>query len=251
MRVLVLRPLADAERTAARLAARGHEAVCAPVLAVRRTEAEPPSGPFDALVLTSANALVAVDALPQAHRCLPVLAVGRRTGKAAQDAGFAPVHCAEGDRLSLARLAAGLLRPGSRLLMALGRDHKEDTLPLLTAAGFAPVPWIAYAAEAAPALPAAGRHALAGGRVEAVLHYSRRSAAIGLALARAARLEEPFLACDHVCLSQDVAEPLARAGAQHIVVAAVPDEDCLLAALDGLAARTSGAPGSPPQPGGW
>lgn len=235
MRVLVLRPEAEAHRTAARLAARGHEAVVAPVLSIRAWHEPAPEGAFDVLVLTSANALIALAEMPAAVRRLPVLAVGERTGEVARAAGFADVLCAEGDRISLAVLARRVLPTGARLLLALGREHKDDTIPLLAAAGLIPVPWITYAADAVPALPAAAVEALAAGRIDAVLHYSRRSATIGLALAEAAGVAPALLAGLQVCLSEDVAAPLRAAGAARIAVARQPDEAALLAALDGAA----------------
>ena len=60
MRILITRPQAEAERTAARLIALGHEPVIAPVLRIERTEDTPPSGSFDALIVTSVNAVPAL-----------------------------------------------------------------------------------------------------------------------------------------------------------------------------------------------
>ena len=53
MRVLVTRPRAQAEATAARLAALGHVALVAPLLEIVRTAERPPRGPFDAVIAGS------------------------------------------------------------------------------------------------------------------------------------------------------------------------------------------------------
>jgi uroporphyrinogen-III synthase len=229
MRVLVLRPRAAGERTAARLRARGHEAVLAPVTAIAPLHEPPPAGPFAAVLVTSPSAFAAP--IPDTLRALPLLAVGGRTAEVARARGFRNVESADGDRHALVRLAAQRLPPGARLLLVQGRDHKEDTTALLAAAGLTPVPWIAYAAETLPALSDIAVSALEQGRVDAVLHYSRRSAETALALAEAAGLARSFLAGVQVCLSADVAEPLVRAGAARIVTAAEPQEDALFAAL--------------------
>jgi uroporphyrinogen-III synthase len=54
MRVLVTRPAREAESTARRLQARGHQAVVAPVLEIVRTGFTLPEGPFDAVLATRA-----------------------------------------------------------------------------------------------------------------------------------------------------------------------------------------------------
>lgn len=228
MRILVTRPPAAAARTAQRLRERGHDILIAPLLDIVPSHEPMPAGAWDALVLTSENALVA---LPDPPACVPVLAVGDRTAAAAEQAGFTDVRSAEGDRHALALLAQEGLPPGSRLLIVAGRDRKDDLAPRLREAGHEVTLWTAYAAEAAETLPADARSALADGDLDAALHYSRRSAAICLALARRAGLEAPFLRLFHVCLSEDVAAPLREAGAAGIITARRPDETALIEAI--------------------
>ena len=228
MRVLVTRPEPGASRTAAALVAAGHAPLVAPVMVVRTSREPLPGSTFDALVLTSANALVALEHLT---RTLPVLAVGELTAAGALAAGFADVRTACGDRHALAALARETLAPGRRLLVAVGRDHKADVATLLERAGHVPVLWTAYAAEAVGVLPEEARRGLAERRLEAAMHFSRRSAAIALRLAGEAKLEATFIGLTHVCLSRDVGAPLAAAGATRIVTARNSDEASLLAAL--------------------
>jgi uroporphyrinogen-III synthase len=229
MRVLVTRPQADAERTARELAARGHEAVLAPVLRIAPTDQEPPSGAFDAILLTSANAVPTLASLGAPVEDLPIFTVGERTAAAA--AGYRDVHTAEGDAASLAGLVARTAAPGARLLHIAGLNRKPDLEAALSARGFAVVTWVAYDAVAAERLPNAGLHALHDGQLDAALHYSRRSAGIVLDLVRSAGLTARLLDIPHVCLSADTAVPLQAAGAR-FVTAARPDETSLLAALD-------------------
>lgn len=242
-RVLVLRPQAAGLRTAARLAALGLECVRAPILRIEPTGAPVPDGPFDAVCVTSAAALHRMAHLPDALKALPLLAVGERTALLAREAGFAHVHAADGERHSLAALARQLFagRAGARLLLALGQDHKPDTPALLRGAGVEPVPWIAYEARAADVLPEAARAVLASGTLDAVVHYSRRSATIACDLVMRAGLWPAFAGCAHYALSDDVAAPLRERGAATVLVAERPHEDALLALFTAID-RAQGSP---------
>ena len=229
MRVWVARPEPGASQTGAALADLGHAPLVAPVLAIRPCPAPPPAGVFDGIVLTSANA---VEALAEAHRGVPVFAVGARTAACAEAKGFGPVIAGPGDGAGLAALVAAHLPPGARLLHPAGAERKPEPAEELIAAGFRLVTHVAYRAEAVPRLPEAAATALAERALDAALHYSRRSAATALGLSDAAGHGGAFRALDHYCLSADVAEALAEAGIAVHFVAAQPRETAL---LDGLA----------------
>jgi uroporphyrinogen-III synthase len=70
--------------------------------------------------------------------------------------------------------------------------------------------------------------ALKADTIDAVLHFSPRSAAIFAELAGAALTPLKTLKCKHFCLSAAVAEPLAAAGAQQLFVATQPREAAML-----------------------
>jgi uroporphyrinogen-III synthase len=239
MRVLVVRPEAQASASAARLAAAGHDPLVAPVLSIEATGAPPPAGPFAAVVVTSANAAPALFSLKQASD-LPVFAVGRRTAAMLDTMGCGPTVSAP-DAVSLARLVAEQLAP-ARLLLIAGRDRKGEPAASLARLGCQVAVWEAYHAIAAPNLPETARDALAGGDLDAVLHYSRRSAETALALVAAAGLHADFGMLRHLCLSDDVAEGLSGLSGATVKVADRPDEDALLALLDTFApARIGGS----------
>jgi len=235
MRVLVVRPEADARRTAARLAARGHEAVLAPVLRIVATGEAAPQGGFDAVALTSANAVPALASLRDRIGGAALFAVGRRTADAMDEAGLPASHVAQGEGRSLADLVAATLPPGATVLHVAGRDRKTEPAASLEERGIAVVVWTAYAALAVPELPQAARLALEHRTVEAALQYSRRTAETLMALAAGAGCFVPLLSLRHACLSDDTAAPLRSAGARGLIVAARPDEDSLLQALDSWA----------------
>ncbi|KFG70631.1 uroporphyrinogen-III synthase [Microvirga sp. BSC39] len=228
MRVLVTRSPEDAARTAEKLAGVGREACLAPVTRIVPTGDPMPSGPYEALIVTSAHA---EEALASLDRTKPVFAVGERTAQAVRTAGFAGVTVAEGDAVSLVRLIRATLAPGLTLLHVTARHHKEEPAASLRASGFTILQWEAYEAQAVGTLPDAAVEALRSGQIGAALHYSRRSADLVIRLAGEAGLASSLLGIPHLCLSADVAAPLASAGATTLV-AGDPSEEALLGLLD-------------------
>ena len=240
MAILVTRPQPDTDTTAAALRARGLEALPAPMLRFTpvafRHEAD---AGFAAVIVTSANAVRAVADQPQlaSWRKLPLFAVGARTATAARDAGFADVISADGDADALrdllaASLSGKRLSAAQPLLYLAGADLARDLAAELAPLGLQVTTLTTYRMAAVTELPAAVIAAFAGGGIEAVLHYSRRSARAFVAAARLAGVEISALAIPQCCLSEQVAAVLREAGATQVMVAARPDENALFAALD-------------------
>jgi uroporphyrinogen-III synthase len=231
MRVLVTRPQLDASRTAANLEALGHEALIDSLLTVERTAKEMPVGLFDALAATSANAMRIAATLSEVDvlRDLPLFAVGTHTARAARDGGFTDVRDANGDAAALAGLIVRELPHTSRVLHVAGEDRAQDLGALLAPAKIAVAVWTLYRMRAAesfgPAAPA-----LASGKLDAVLHFSPRSAAIFVALAEREGLILAAQRLRHLCISQAAAAPLARL---HVTpeIAAEPRESALVELL--------------------
>jgi uroporphyrinogen-III synthase len=231
MRILVSRAEADGARTAARLASHGHSAVLAPVTRIEPTGAAPPQEPWDALVLTSAHAVPMLAALGRPDR--PIFAVGARTADAARAAGFTRLEVAGGDAASLARLATATLSPPATLLHATAPDRKAEPAASLQAAGFRVLAWECYAAKLVDRLSDAAVGALRTRHLDAALHFSRRSAELLVGLAAREGLVPNLREIPHLCLSGDVAAPLAAIGATTLA-APEPNERSLLALLDRL-----------------
>lgn len=243
MRILVTRPEPGAGATAARLAALGHVPLVSPVTRVVPTGAPQPEGRFDALIVTSANAVAALGALPEA-RSRPAFVVGARTAERVAAAGFADVTWRE-DATALAGAIAGRMPAGSALLHAAGRDHRPEPAATLEASGFALSVWEVYAAEAVDRLPPAIAEALDAGRLDAALHYSGRSAAILYRLVRQAGRRDAFARLEHLCISREVADEVV-ANSREVAsspgevvprIATSPDELALLALLDASGSR--------------
>lgn len=230
MRVVVTRPQADGERTAAALAGRGHDVFLAPLMQVDPIAADL-SGTWGAVIVTSANAPAAIanDPVRVALLKLPVFAVGRRSAEAARAAGFTEIIAAGGDVRDLVRLLVGRHADAKAPLLYLaGEDRAADLIGELPARGIAAEMRMVYRAITAPFPPELVVALEAGGDVQGVLHFSKRSADNYVAGARQAGIVEQALAVRHFCLSAQVAAPLAAAGATRIVIAPRPEEAALI-----------------------
>jgi uroporphyrinogen-III synthase len=234
VRLLVTRPQPDAERTAAALRAAGHEVECAALLRIEPVPAaELGPGPWSALVLTSANALRALEQHSRRAQllALPVFAVGRRTAAAARAAGFADVTAAGGNVQELVRHLRAT--PGGRdpMLYLAGEDRSGDLAADLAAEGVMVSTVVVYRAVKLERFPPALTAALAAGAFDGVLHFSRRSAQAYLDCAAAAMLDQA-LAITHFCVSPQVAEPLLAAGAKPVRIAERPEEAALIELIE-------------------
>ena len=227
MRVIVTRARGDAARTAAALRARGHEPLLSPVLEFVATGAAIDHGQAQALIATSAHAF---EFLPQADAArlapLPLFVVGARTAKAATDAGLAPPRLIAASALELAQQIATALIAPAHLLYRAGHDRKPDLEAALQALGHVIDVAETYEARAVEALSPETAQALARGEVDAVLHFSRRSAQLFAACAAKAGLATQAVGLRHICISRDAA---LGAGA---IIAPTPDSAGLFKALE-------------------
>jgi uroporphyrinogen-III synthase len=239
MAVLVTRPHPDDEATASALRARGFEVLRAPML---RFEPVPfhddAEARYGAVIVTSANALRAIAPQLADSRLLklPLFAVGEHTAAAAREAGFGQVIAAKGDAGALRDLVLGAvkskqLKKASTLLYLAGADLARDLAGELGEKGFTVVTHTTYRMIPASGLPREICDAFVANQIEAVLHYSRRSARAFLEAARSGGVEISALALPQCCISAAVAAVLRDAGATQVTAAAEPDENALFEAL--------------------
>ncbi|QWG23625.1 uroporphyrinogen-III synthase [Bradyrhizobium sediminis] len=240
MAVLVTRPHPDDATTAASLRGRGYEVLQAPVLRFEPVAFhDDMDARYSAVIVTSASAVRGIDHHLKGHRLLelPLFAVGERTADAARRAGFTHVISANGDAAGLrdlvrARVKAKELKKASTLLYLAGADLARDLAGELGESGLRVVTWTTYRMVPVGSLPREVCDAFAANRIEAVLHYSRRSARAFLDAARADGVEISALSIVQCCISAAVASVVREAGATQVVVAATPDEDALFEALE-------------------
>jgi uroporphyrinogen-III synthase len=229
-RMLVTRPLPDAEETAWRLAALDIEAVTCPLLTHRTLDTGLPEATgFAAIVFTSANSLRALEERGAlgAYLGLKAYAVGDRTAAAAREHGFADVESAGGSFADMVELLAHAELEGPVFYPA-AQDHRGDLGKSLAPFGAMAITTHVYAMEPVEDISAEVVEALGSGAIAAGLFYSRRTAETfvrlcGSRLDRAVRTRFGAL-----CLSEAVAEPLLDAHFVRVGLADNPSEDAMM-----------------------
>jgi uroporphyrinogen-III synthase len=193
---------------------------------------------YDGIILTSANAVRALVHHPAMERLagLPTFTVGDQTAEAAQRAGFHNVISAKGDAEALNELivktaAAETVRKGATLCYFAGADRARDISGDLGAHGFVVTTHTVYRMASVQDLSPEVSGAFASGGIDAVLHYSRRTARAFVDAARMDGVEISALALPQCCISGAVAAVLREAGATRVIVARTPDEDAVIDAL--------------------
>ena len=240
MAVLVTRPHPDDEATATALRAKGFEVMLAPMLRFEPVAFhDDEDARYGAVIVTSANALRGIAPHLQGSRLLklPLFAVGEHTASAAHRAGFDNVVPANGDAASLrdsvlASVKAKELKKTSPLLYLAGADLARDLAGELGERGFTVVTHTTYRMIPVSSLPREACEAFAASGIEAVLHYSRRSARAFLDAARAGGVEISALAIPQCCISAAVASVVRDAGAAQVMAAASSNENALFEVLD-------------------
>jgi uroporphyrinogen-III synthase len=225
--VLILRPEPGAGESARRATSLGLDPVVAPLFKVEPLGWEPPdASAFDAILLTSANAVRQGGAGLTRYTHLPCFAVGETSAKAARAAGFTQVLAGPSDiQALLPEIARHLpssprLAEGTeiRLLHLCGRDHVAAQQPGLMITRI-PV----YAAQAVAVLPEAAREAAEAGAL--ALIHSPRAAELFRALLDDAGLERAKVAL--ATISAAAAER-AGPGWKSITAAEAPRDAALL-----------------------
>lgn len=120
-KLLLLRPEPGLAASASRARALGLDVIECPLFVVEPVEWDvPDASEFDALLLTSANAVRHGGTGVEALAALPVWAVGEATAEAARAAGLAVERVGDG---GVEDLLAGA--PDARLLHLTGEDHRS------------------------------------------------------------------------------------------------------------------------------
>lgn len=241
-KMLITRPEPDAQSSLARLQALDIEGVAVPLMErVTLDVSLPPADGFAAVVLTSANAVrTLVDrGVVGDYAHLPVLAVGDRTARDAEQAGFVRVSSAAGafgdlvNAISLSGLKGPLFYP-------TGKHQSADLAKALAPMGVMVATAKVYDMVAIETLPTGVLAALGDGGIGAVLVYSRRTAEIFAQLAQSLdRAQRQNLGM--LCMSEAVAEPLLEAHFNRIGLADRPDEEAMMALALGFARAQTGS----------
>jgi uroporphyrinogen-III synthase len=239
MAVLVTRPAPDNQKTAVALWARGYDALLSPVLRFEAVAFQDDGAEYDGVILTSANAVRGIVNHPATPRFaeLPAFTVGDHTAEAARQAGFQKVISADGDAAALLDLmvksaATKKIKKHASFCYFAGADRTGDVAGELGAQGFIVITRTVYRMAPVPDFASDVNAAFAAGGIDAVLHYSRRSARAFLDAARIGGVEISALALPQCCISDAVAAVMREAGAMQVIAARTPDEDAVIDTLD-------------------
>lgn len=224
MKVIIIRPQSGADATASRAKALGLETlglepVTMPLFAVTAVDWQAPDpNLYDALLITSANAMRHAGAALAQLNSLPVYAVGAQTAAAAQVAGFAVAATGVADAAALLTTAASAGH--NRLLWLAGHDHNRLTPPALMQIDT----HIVYRSNSLP-VPRNFSDNLTPPCC--VLLHSARAAEHFSKLCTENAVQRGAISI--AAISQNVAD-MAGLGWRHAVIAAAPNDDALLPA---------------------
>jgi uroporphyrinogen-III synthase len=184
MKLLIIRPEPGASASAERAREAGLEPLLLPFFEVQAVawDSPDPAG-YDALLLTSANAVRFGGAGLESLRALPVHAVGERTAEAARAARFNVATVGTSDAAAAVKAASDIGH--RRLLWLAGADHRPIKMPknmpkalkVTTVIGYASGPKT-LSADVAPIIAAADAIALHSPR--AAQEFAKAVAAFGL-----------------------------------------------------------------------
>lgn len=229
LRLVIPRPLPEAEALAARLSSLGHHPLVAPLLTIQPTDAVLPDlASFQALLITSPNGARAL-ASTTPDRSKKLMAVGEATATHLRDAGFTDVTSADGDGKALAARVAKDLKPEDGPLLHVGGvDRAVDFTELLP--DFKIETAALYEAVAADVLPEELERALRRDEVDGVILTSPRIASVFVRLIRDRKLTKSTAKLSAYCLSPAVSAAAGLPFAKKRV-AERPDLESLLTLL--------------------
>ena len=222
--LLLLRPQPGNDASAARAKAMGLAVIQAPLFEIVASSAKaPPAGPFDALLLTSANGVRFGHDLIAAHADLPLYAVGEATALPAREEGHADVIVGRGDAASTVPM---ILRDGhAQVLHICGEDVRDfDSLGIT---------FVRHAVYRSAEVPeAAVRGTLEGlDETVAAIHSPRAGRRLN------ALLNADQRARIHVAAISEKAAKACGTGWASLTVSATPDDTALLACAQSLCIR--------------
>jgi uroporphyrinogen-III synthase len=230
--VLVTRPEPGATRTAERLRALGFTPLLLPLTKIVPLDIKPPGGPFDAVAITSANALRHTPEIFLATLLdLPCFVVGEATGAIARSMGFRLVVAGDEGGASLAWKINVSLPAGARILYLTGRVRSPELEQTVERARHQIIPVECYDTVLTGYSADYLRDLFCGNPVDACVIYSRQGAEAFNELIRMRMISHLFEKTQFFCLSRSIAHVLSGNKNSAIRIAATPDETALLALL--------------------
>lgn len=228
-RVLITRPMLDGAATAQKLQAMGYQPQLLPLSVTVPTEAELPADKFEAVVVTSANALRHIQPQQLAPlRHLKLYAVGEKTANVARESKFNDIYAGDGWGLNLGKYVAKQHEAGAVLLYLTGKIRRPDFEAQMAQAGILLKVTETY--DTVPLLydEPALMPVFSAGLPQIVLLYSAVAAQQLVALDRQMQGMLLRSADLFLCLSRRIAAELPPECAERVRISETPDEPSLL-----------------------
>ena len=231
MRILVTRPQPQADKTADKLVAMGHEVVIEPQLVFNAmaVPADTVRG-LAALIVTSSRAIEALGhaGLLADLASVPIFCVGQASGRAAVAAGFRQVKIAGGDVGSLLRSVVAA-KPEGRVLYAAGVERSGNLVGELENYGILSDLQEVYRMVAVKGFSSQVHTYISGGKIDCALFYSPRSLKVFLQNCHLEKVADFLNSMKVLCISERVAS-LAKPFSQ-VSIAEAPTEEALFSLL--------------------
>lgn len=223
---LIIRTMPLALQTAQAVTDLGYEPIVLPAAILKPTENLIEASNIQAFLVTSPNA-PPLSKIKREMLSIPVYAVGDKTAKACDDLGFESVISAGGDAAALAVLVADRLSPKNGALLHLrGNEVAGDVNGLLSACGFDVKSVTVYETIENPNFKSELPDILRN--YEGIILFHSPKGAM--------RFKEAMAQCNlekwrGVAISKAAASPLEDFGFKDLVIAQMPNENALLAAI--------------------
>lgn len=220
-RVLVTRPMADAEELAVLIQQKNYEVVCEPFLDVVLHERQLDDlDRYEGLIFTSKNAVRAFTQNTK-NRDLPVWTVGGATKDLAIESGFKDVRSAVGDLKALQKIL-----PQKRLLHIRGRHVSGDFV------GKDIDGEILYHADITKEISENTLNMIKNRAFSHIVFFSTRTVEAFVAHIGNAKLEQGLIDSKALCLGSSMIKSVSVLPWKDIVVANHSDQDSVIELLD-------------------
>ena len=229
MRVLITRPIADAQPLAELLETGGVASMIDPLLDIQYLDGdEIELDNTQGLLVTSANGIRAF-ALRSQNRDIRAWTVGDASARATSELGFTHVKSASGDVETLAKLVINHADTADgALLHVAGTRLAGDLGGQLEAAGFIYNRVVLYEAKTSTALSPETCLALQEGTLDGVVLYSPKTAAIFRQLIEQQALQTVMKSLTVFCLSPAVAAKVSDLDWKQVAIASSVTENALV-----------------------
>ena len=234
-RLIITRPLEDAEILARELETIDVDSLITPLLSIDLFDSPLPSTVgVQALLVTSANGVRAFEKNSK-ERCIPVFAVGDASAKVASERGFKHIESASGDVQDLAELVCQKLdNTAGSLLHVAGTSLAGDLSSMLSKKGFQYSRIQLYQAIKAVSLSKDCVACINKSEIDGVVLYSPRTAKTFVDLMIKAGLVEKTKQLIAFCLSHAVAKKISKFDWAKIEVASTPDQKAVIESVKRL-----------------